>query len=157
MPCERASKPLAAVCLGGSDTILEASKINASGINLGSSKLIFFPLSIKTAYFVTSLPVPAVVGIAVWGIFNFKATYLPQSIVEPPPIEITSVYFSPITDSTNFVTNSNVGLGGICVLFSINFFIYFYDFKWDILFKKTKVGWLPTATLVAVIIQNYNL
>jgi len=69
MACVRASIPVAAVRPGGRETVSSGSRIARSGIMKGLLNSSFSPWasSRMTAAMVTSLPVPAVVGMAMKG------------------------------------------------------------------------------------------
>src|SRR5690349_3425031 len=113
MQCVSASKPVAAVIIGGMLTVRCGSKIAQLGIMLGAKKIVFLPVSgkVATALRPTSLPVPAVVGSAIIGGSGFvifalppllssycasgggcvahRRTSLPMSSALPPPSAIT--------------------------------------------------------------------
>ncbi len=69
MPCVSVSTPTAAVSDGGIDNVSSKSTSASVGNRLTLSIIIFTSRSVSviTATFVTSLPVPAVVGMAISG------------------------------------------------------------------------------------------
>ena len=77
------------------------STIAMSARNFSSCKSFFFPSNFKTQYVVISLPVPNVVGIRIFGIFNSDAEYFATSWELPPPSPIIAerflVLYSEIT------------------------------------------------------------
>src|SRR4030042_7030113 len=107
MAWDMASIPVAAVIAGGKPTVTRGSRM-ATGGRRGGSDIRFFTLgswSLMVANMVTSLAVPEVVGIAMWGTMgsptlpnpkNSRRSFLPflaktqmalvVSIVEPPPM-----------------------------------------------------------------------
>ena len=69
MPCVKVSTPTCAVSAGGIDSVSSKSTSATVGKKWRSSIIIFTSraVSVMTATFVTSLPVPAVVGITTSG------------------------------------------------------------------------------------------
>ena len=70
----RASIPVAAVINDGNDFVIAKSRIATFGMipSVDNSIFIFLSVSVITEYLVASLPVPAVVGIAIMGSDSFS-------------------------------------------------------------------------------------
>ncbi|MNJ60384.1 hypothetical protein D3C77_561080 [compost metagenome] len=78
--CVNASKPVAAVSEGGIPIINSGSLIDNAGVTCLSTIAIFTlrAVSVMIVNFVTSLPVPAVVLIAIKGTIGFSDTSTPS-------------------------------------------------------------------------------
>ena len=127
--------PVAAVMPSGKPMVSSGSQIAAFGMNSGLAKVSLRPsFMIMTNPTETSLPVPAVVGTAINGATVLtscpppvsgsycvsgpplpasKATALPRSIAEPPPIASTPLHPSAVYCSKALVTAASVGLPGV--------------------------------------------
>jgi hypothetical protein len=132
--CVSASKPVAAVTLGGMLSVSSGSRIATLGNSKGEKNTVFLPVSrsVATALRPTSLPVPAVVGNAIIGgsgpvIFalplrasSYSAsgpvcvahsrTSLPMSSALPPPSATTRSALASTNALVAAAASSSVGL-----------------------------------------------
>ena len=129
--CVRASTAVFLVVLTGRLSKYFASRNAASAkVRFDMPTFVFFSGTVKMAYCVTSLPVPAVVGISITGrclaspfskrnsdfssgFAARNAMALALSIGEPPPIPITKSAFSLTAIFPALTTVSNIGFSSI--------------------------------------------
>ena len=109
--------PVSAVILGGTERVKLASRSAPSGASASSMRATFVSPRVMTAKFVTSEPVPAVVGIARkygWARPFCSAKYrmaFVASMQEPPPNAMTTSGLAPKIMSTPASTSSWLGSG----------------------------------------------